>query len=103
MSGSYWYHRIMVHSQCYNGTELKRMILKLSALAHLKTKMITSSEIFKLTNLICYNLKRKDWTKVLTIAMAMVTTVIMTSQRSNQGTEEGDLNNLIILRVWLFF
>ena len=26
LPGSYWYHRIMVHSSCYNGIELKRMI-----------------------------------------------------------------------------
>jgi len=53
--------------------------------------IIVDSLIF----LICYNLKRKDWTKVLRRAMAMVTMVIMTSHLSSQGTEEGDLNNLI--------
>ena len=47
-----------------------------------------------ITYLLCYNLKRKECTKVLRMAMAIVTRVIITSHLSSQGTEEGDLNNL---------
>ena len=44
------------------------------------------------THLICYNLKRKVCTKVLMMAMAIVTIAVMTSHLSSH--EDGDLNSL---------
>merc|ERR1719219_282009 len=60
-----------------------------------KSTSVVSIILDSLVFLLCYNLKRKVVTKLLTTARTMVSMAVTTSHLSSQGTEEGHLNNLI--------